>query len=345
MRYFLLPLSVAFVLFSIWSCQLYYPDLQASQQAAEPSLFQARQGSPNLINLSAQPHQGNVEVFFTGESRPTRLYLQLRYLSATKNGYDDVNSLVINLKEQARLAGAHGIIITETRKWVSQAWVNDVFQEIPKTDVDALAFVYPDSLKFDARLLKAWNLYLPDSTGQSWVFAGAQSFDFDGQPLGAAKPPRWLQWWFEHTHPYLVENQQNLVRFQKDEMGRTSVRVISPQNTRIALEYTGTTQQVSRLKVSIPEIGQIETITYQYLPESSRIASREFIPALDRATAFPYLIEYPEYDQDGQVKAFLYLKKNNSGVRKQAFRVEMAYYTQQEWEAQVKALIREQWGE
>lgn len=287
-----------------------------------------------LLELPTPAHQGDVAVYYAGETRPDRAYLPLAYLSARQIGHGNVTTLVYNLKKQARETGADGIIVwppgvkSETHfydEWVSTTSVSDMV---------ALAFIFPENLKFIPGLVKSWNVYGTDVTGKRWEKIASQPFDFKGNPIPLEGSRNLFDWWYKKSNHFLLESPG--IR-NYDSRGRLRSRLFFPDQTKVRITYN------PRRKDSIKAISLMKddniihtTIEYQYEEDGKTIKSREIRFAATPATSY---IEYPEYDEEGWIKGYLYVMKTE-GYSEQCLRMEYEYYTEEEWEAAVEDIVR-----
>jgi len=302
-----------------------------------PGLLRADTES-TLLDAPTPPHDRNVEVYFSGESRPAKSYLHLKYMSATKKGYDDLNQLVINLKKQAQTVGADAIIVLETQKRVDQVVSGEEFYNVEVASMDALAVIYPENLQYLPGQLKAMNFFMPDSTGKQWQPVAVQSFTFKGTPSAKTGKTHLIDWWRLNSHQYLLENPGPLIRVTKDEYNREKKRFLGGERT-VRIHYEKETRKINKLVIFLGGIA-FQTIIYHYTPDNKSVASREI--SLNQAPNIRHL-EYPEFDENGKVKAYLYLKQE--GEKKEQFlRVEYEYYTEEDWDAHVKNLIFKELG-
>ena len=292
-----------------------------------------------LLDAPTPPHNRDVEVYFSGESRPARSYLHLKYLSATKKGYDDLNQLVIILKRQAQIVGADAIIVLETQKRVDQVVSGEDYYNVDVASMDALAVIYPENLQYQAGHLKAWNFFLPDSTGQRWQLAAAQTFNFKGEPTAQTGKRITIEWWQFNSHQYLLETPGALFRVTKDGFNRERRRFLAGDRS-VRIYYEKETPQIKKLVSFKGDIAQ-HSILYHYTPGIKRATSREIYHNLRPDLRY---LEYPELDENGKVKAYLYLKQE--GEKKEQFlRMEFGYYTEEDWNGHVKNLIAKELGE
>jgi len=292
-----------------------------------------------LLDVPTLPHDRNLEVYFSGESRPAKSYLHLKYLSASKKGYDDVNTLVLDLKNQAKAYGADAIIVLETQKKIEQFVSGEYFHNVDVASMDALAVIYPENLQYTPGQLKAMNFFLPDSTGQRWGLAAAQFFTFKGAPTTETGKTALISWWRFNSHQYLLENPNGVNRITIDAYNREKRRYLGGDRS-VRIYYEKETPKIKKLvsfKGGIPQ----HTILYHYIPGIERPNSREIYHNLTPETRF---FEYPELDENGKVKAYLYLKQEG-GKKAQFLRMEYEYYTEEDWNVHVKNLVFKELGE
>lgn len=301
--------------------------------------FPRKVAESTLLDAPTPPHNREVEVYFSGESRPAKSYLHLKYMSATKTGYDDLNQLVINLKKQAQAVGADAIIVLETQKRVDQVVSGENFYNVDVASMDALAVIYPENLQYLAGQLKAWNFFLPDSTGQRWQLAATQSFNFKGEPAAQTGKRNTIEWWQFTSHQYLLETPGALIRVTKDGFNRERRRFLVGDRS-VRIYYQKETPKIKKIVSFKGDIAQ-HTILYHYTPGIERATSREIYHNLNPNSRY---FEYPELDENGNIKAYLYLKQE--GEKKGQFlRMEYAYYMEEDWNAHVKNLIFKELGE
>ncbi|MFM9947735.1 MAG: hypothetical protein ACKV1O_07345 [Saprospiraceae bacterium] len=293
----------------------------------------------SLLDVPTLPHDRNIEVYFSGESRPAKNYLHLKYLTAQKKGHDDLNQLVLELKNQARKEGADAIMVLQTQKRVDQVVSGDVYYNVEVASMDALAVVYPENLQYYPGQLKAWKFFLPDSTGQRWQVAAVQSFNFKGQFAAQTGKKNLIDWYRFNSHQYLLETPGALIRITTDGFNRQRRRFLA-DNRSVRIYYEKETPKIKKLVSFKEDIAQ-HSILYHYTTGIERATSREIYHNLTPNTRF---FEYPEFDENGKVKAYLYLKQE--GEKKAQFlRVEYENYTEEDWNAHVKALIVAELGE
>lgn len=307
------------------------------------TLLQA-QASPPLVDIptpAANPDK-TVEIYFSGESRPTRKYLQYRYLSASKRGYDDPNALVVQLRAQAAAIGADGLILFELQKRVEGGYVADTYVETPMMDMNALAFVYPENISFVPGQIKVRTFFKADKT-DAWQQISRHEMGLSGALLKQEPetPLKWVQWYEDRRHRLLVEDP-NVLRATNDDYGRPYTRVLAVNNWRVRILYHGNTRRIEKLRINDPQTGHTEIIVYHYDDPEGRATSREFIPPA--ADLVGRIVEYPEYAPDGNLKALLYVRKKEN-TTEQFLRVEFEYYTEAQWYEHIQAIVREQWGE
>jgi hypothetical protein len=285
-----------------------------------------------MLDLPTPPHQREVDVFFVGETVPAKPYLHLDYLAARKKGHDKPGTLIERLKTQAQGIGADGIIVWPPELKVETVVSGDWMVNSEVMDMSALAIVYPESLQFMPGLLKVWNVYTVDSTGQRWVLAASQPFDFKGNPKPLSGSRIWYDWWYEKTHHYLLEAPETKVG---DAYGRLGSTLVRPERIRVRVMYeTQYSKQIKMLRLS-SEGRLLITIAYQYEEDKKTIKSREIRFGKKVADSF---WEYPEYDAAGQVKGYLILKKTPE-KSEQFLRVEFEYYGEEEWQAARQDLL------
>ena len=293
----------------------------------------------SLLDIPTPPHDRNVEVYFSGESRPAKNYLHLKYLSAKKKGHDELNQLVLELKKQARAAGADAIIVLETQKRVEQVISGETYYDVDVADMNAIAVIYPENLQYIPGAIKAWNIYVPDSSRQTWQLVSTQSFDFKGIPTTQTGKSHWLNWWRNASHEFLMETPRVLVRSTRDELNREKKRILEDYRT-VRIQYEKDARNIKLIKTAKNEISD-RTILYHYAENGKTVASREMYQEQLRDIRY---LEYPEYDENGKIKAYLYLKKQ--GDKKEQFlRMEFEYYTEEDWNTHVKALVVAELGE
>lgn len=302
------------------------------------------QASPPLVDIptpAANPNK-NIEVYFSGESRPTRKYLQYRYLSASKRGYDDPNALVVQLRAQAAAIGADGLILFELQKRVEGGYVADTYVETPMMDMNALAFVYPENISFVPGQIKVRTFFKADKT-DAWQQISRHEMGLSGALLKQEPetPLKWVQWYEDRRHRLLVEDP-NVLRATNDDYGRPYTRVLAVNNWRVRILYHRNTRRIEKLRINDPQTDHTEVIAYHYDGPQGQATSREFIPPA--ADLVGRIVEYPEYAPDGSLKALLYVRKKEN-TTEQFLRVEFEYYTEAQWYEHIQAIVREQWGE
>lgn len=322
------------ILTLLFAANAVFTHAQVHQYQSEPS-----SNPTSLLDIPTPPHDRNVEVYFSGESRPAKSYLHLKYLSAKKKGHDEMNLLVLELKKQAREAGADAIIVLETQKRVEQVTAGETYYDVDVADMNAIAVIYPENLKYIPGQTKTWNIYTPDKNDQSWQLTASQSFDFKGYPGAQTGKSHWLNWWRNASHEFLLQTPRILVRSVKDELGREKKRLLEDYRTvRIFYEKQGRT--VKSIKTSKNDISD-RTILYHYAEDGKTITHREIYQ--EQLPDIRYM-EYPELDENGRLKAYLYVKQEGN-KKDQFLRMEFVYYTEEDWNSHVKNLIHKELGE
>ncbi|MFM9947736.1 MAG: hypothetical protein ACKV1O_07350 [Saprospiraceae bacterium] len=301
----------------------------------------AQTGESTLLDVPIPPHNRNVETYFSGESRPAKSYLHLKYLSAKKTGHDDLNQLVLDLKKQAQASGADAIIVLETQKTVNEFFSDGHSGIVETATMDALAVVYPENLKFIPGSVKAWKVHLPGKDGQTWQLAATQEFNFMEQPASSTGTLKWIGWLKKWNHAYLLERPELVEKVIMGDFNREKKRVLVDNRTvRLYYKPNSTNKKIEKLKIATSNVNE-QTVYYHYTPDGEKVASREMI--FDYAPKTRYF-EYPEFDENGNVKGYLYLKQE--GEKKEQFlRLDYDFYTEEDWNAHVKALVVAELGE
>ena len=289
-----------------------------------------------LIDIPTRAHERPVEVYFLGESKPSRPYLRLAYIAMGKGDAQNLTHTIELLQQRAQLLGADAIMIMGGTNKVRLVNTGEWVEEQVVSDLEALALVYPENLQFVPGCVKAWHVLTPDSTGIRWEKKGSQFFTMKGKPDGTVGNIKWLDWWEKRSHSYIMELPWN---FTKDEYGRKS-RIDLPDNLRARVVYTSVESRTIK-KLNLFSSGEaLGSITYTFEADGKSIKSREITPAVGNT---PTYIEFPEYDATGNITGYLILSKKGS-TTEQFLRIEFEYYSPQEWEAKVREIVRVQNG-
>ncbi len=301
----------------------------------------AQANESTLLDVPIPPHNRNVETYFSGESRPAKSYLHLKYLSAKKTGHDDLNQLVLDLKKQAQASGADAIIVLATQKTANEFFSDGNSGIVETATMDALAVVYPENLKFIPGSVKAWKVHLPGKDGQTWQLAATQEFNFMEQPASSTGTLKWIGWLKKWNHAYLLERPELVEKVVMGDFNREKKRVLADnRSVRIFYKPNSTSKEIEKLKISTSNVNE-QTVYYHYTDDGKKVASREMI--FDYSPNVRY-IEYPEFDENGNVKGYLYLMQE--GEKKEQFlRLDFDFYTEEDWDAHVKELIVKELGE
>ncbi len=301
-----------------------------------PIAASAASGS-SLLDVVMLPHERNVEVYFSGESRPAKSYLHLKYLTAKKEGHHETNQLVLDLKKQAQAIGADAIIVLRADKVLEQVFSGESYRGVEMAYMDAIAVVYPEHLQFVPGQVKKWTFYQMDSLAQRWQLMDSVNFDFRGKARHALKKTV-PHWWYYLSHQHLMEMPDLLARVARDELNRERKRFFKDDRD-VRIFYKGERSLiVKELKTSVKGIGEY-TILYEYNADGS-IASREIYRENWPMVRY---YEYPELDEAGNIKAWLYLRKMTE-KKEPYLRVAFEEYTEEDWNAHVKNLIAEELG-
>lgn len=296
------------------------------------------QSAPNatLIDIPTPAHQRPVEVYFLGESKPTKPYLRLAYIAMGKGDSQNLTPTIELLKQRAQLLGGDAIMIMGGTNKVRVVNIGEWVEEQVVSDLEALALVYPENLLFVPGCVKAWHVLKPDSTGMRWEIMGSKFFTLKGATAGASGDLVWLNWWEKISHSHLLETSW---RYTSDEYGRKS-SLYPTRDQRIKIFYTTETGRIVKKLNLFTQGNFMGSISYIYEKDNKTIKSREIVEGTNKSQSY---LEYPEYDAAGNITGYLILMKNGS-KSEQFLRIEFEYYTPEEWDASVQKLLSAQSG-
>jgi len=297
------------------------------------------QYDPNatLIDIPTSAHQRSVEVYFLGESKPAKPYLRLAYIAMGKGYSQNLTPTIESLKQRAQLLGADAIIILGGTNRVRVVNIGEWVEEQVVSDLEALAVVYPENLKYIPGCIKSRHILQQDSLGKRWEIMGSEFFTLKGSAAGSAGNLLWLNWWKKLSHARLLDTSW---RYTTDEYGRKS-NLFPTRDQRIKIFYTSENSRIIKKLNLFTQGNFMASIAYTYEKDNQTIKYREIVEGTNKSRSY---LEFPEYGAGGNISSYLILTKHGSATA-QFLRVEYEYYTPEEWDAAVQKLVSAQIGE
>jgi len=291
-----------------------------------------------LLPFPVKAHEKNVEIFFSGVSNPANPFLQLKYLIQTGNGHEDIQPLLDQLQKRAQAYGADGIIVTNVTRRYRDTWRGEVFVQYPLTDVEALAYVYPESVSFVPGQLKAWVEYSYVDSLDTWNEVYSQEYDMKGREIKSDKQVIHLNWWLRRNHDNLMYST-NIKKATVFDSQQRPVQRFPDDTYKIRISYVDDTKRISEIRMDFAQAS--EHIKYVFDETNTRVVKRIFKTSISNNLIFE---EMPHYDDSGNIVHYQ-VDRIFSGVRKPHFKVKPVYYTEEDFEELLAKTIKEELGD
>ncbi len=295
--------------------------------------FSIRADQTTLLDIYTPPHDRPVEVFFPISSMPQKPYLHLAYLFAKRDMQGNSTNLVMDLKKQTQAVGGDAVIILDAQSKTEVVYSLESSWTVDVNMLSGLAIIYPESLHFVPGRTKSWEISMPDSTGRAWQVVASLPFDFAGNSGELTGQRKWFEWWHKR---HIVSFVGTGAFRREDSYGRLRSLNNPSQRRRMVFSYETPSPQ-SRIKnIKIYDSDYLsETLHYFYTEDKKSVSHIEIMPANSTGRSF---LEYAEYDSEGAVKGYLYLKKEQ-GKTEQFLRMDYVHYSPEEWDSKVKEIV------
>lgn len=162
----------------------------------------------HLTDVTFAPHNEDVELFFTGESKPSRDYMRIALVKESSTGYSATpGRLVQVLKKKAQLVGADALIImgAEDSENIRQVFEDHTINSIPRENMWGIAIRYIDNLQLEDQVVSHLSV---ETLGDIAMMEGG-IVDID--PYGGLDQPvttKWERFVYLHSLEFLVTQKE-----------------------------------------------------------------------------------------------------------------------------------------
>lgn len=317
-----ISLSLCFVLVILSSCTTYF-----SYASFEPE---------QMTSFSFSPREGDLDVFFLGESKPTKNYLRIGIVKEQRTSRtSNLGGLMERMKKSALAMGADAVIVMGSgdAEMVYTDSCDDTYS-VPKESMWGIAVKYVDEIRYQKNILARMEV-IP-LAGSDDQIGGDIVFDMEGE-LAERIPNMLTQNIYLHSLEYLLYStngwefseaydpdygyQPNLLRQQKTPLGiRTKLRIKIRDNgtpTELKIQRLDGRPVYTNMKIFSDKEGKIMRREWTQPDRTQMVATRKY--DADGVC----LVETYEVKRKGTEKFVPYVAVSYEYLSEEEFRLEL----------------------